>query len=222
VIVPALVDVCDRADPADMVRGANVDEVRRRIADLAARRTPVIHLAEAPPEVAEAALEAARAAGIPVLARSSTEAQAKFLVDHGASGLVGMIRDKDDLDPALPAHLRALGITVAPALSSAGGALERAKRNTRQLFAAGVPIAAASLGAGMERELALLVEAGIPPLDVVVAATRNGARALRQNEAGTIETGKRASLLVLAANPGEEIGNLRKVVLRLVDGAWVK
>jgi imidazolonepropionase-like amidohydrolase len=222
VIVPALIDVCDRAEPPGMVRAATVDEVRRRVAELAAQRTSVIHVAEAAPEVAEAALEAARGAGIPVLAHISTQAEAKFLVDRGASGFVGMIRDTEDLDPAFLARLRALRITFAPALASAGPAIDRAKRNTRKMFAAGVPIAAASLGGGLERELELLVEAGLPPLDVVVAATRNSALALHQADRGTIEPEKLASLLVLSANPGEDIGNLRRVVLRLVDGEWVK
>jgi imidazolonepropionase-like amidohydrolase len=221
VIVPAPIDICDRAEPPGMVRGTP-DEVRRQVADLAARKTPVIHLAEASPEVAEAALEAARAAGVPVLAHISTGAEARFLVDRGASGFIGMIRDTEDLDAAFLARLRALRITVAPALASTKSEQERVRRNTQRMFAAGVPIAAASLGAGLQRELELLVEAGIPPLDVVVAATRNGALALHRADAGSIEPERRASLLVLAANPGEDIANLRKVVLRLVDGEWVK
>jgi imidazolonepropionase-like amidohydrolase len=222
VIVPALVDVCDRADPPGMVRGGSADEVRKQVGELAARKTAVIQLARSAPEVAEAALEAARAAGIGVLAHVETQADAKFLVDRGVSGLIGMVRDTEDLDTAWLARLRALRITVAPALASAGASVDVAKRNTHRMFAAGVPIAAASLGAGLDRELELLVQAGLPPLDVVVAATRNGAIALREGDRGTIEPDKRASLLVLAGNPGEEIGNLRKVVLRLVDGEWVK
>jgi imidazolonepropionase-like amidohydrolase len=144
-------------------------------------------------------------------------------VDHGASGLIGAIRDTEDPDPAFLARMRALRITVAPALANAPQAdLERAGRDARHLFAAGVPIAVASMGHGLDRELELLVAAGLPPLDVVVAATRNGALALHQADRGTIEPEKRASLLVLSANPGEDIANLRKVVLRLADGEWVK
>jgi imidazolonepropionase-like amidohydrolase len=222
VIVPALVDVCDRADPAEIVRGATAVDVRRRIAELAARKASVIHLAPSSPEVAESALEAARAARLAVLAHISTEAEAKFLVERGAAGFVGMIGDTEELDPNFLARLRALRITFAPALAHAGAALDRAKRNTRRMFAAGVPIAVASLGSDPQHELELLVEAGLPPLDVVVAATRNGALALGRADAGTIEPEKRASLLVLAANPGEDIANLRKVVLRLSDGEWVK
>jgi imidazolonepropionase-like amidohydrolase len=222
VIVPALIDVCPHAEPSAMLRANDAEQARALVARYAARHERVIYLAPARPEVAEAALEAARTAGIPVLAFITTQDEAKFLVDRGASVLVGMIRDTDDPDPSLLARMRALRITVAPALAQAGSAIDRARRNTEKMFRAGVPIAAASLGGDFTHELELLVEAGLPPLDVLVAATRNGALALHQPDTGSIEPGKRANLLLLSANPGEDIANLRKVVLRLADGEWVR
>jgi imidazolonepropionase-like amidohydrolase len=63
----------------------------------------------------------------------------------------------------------------------------------------------------------------MPPLDVIVAATRNSAAALQElAQTGTIEAGKRADLLLLSANPGEDIRNLRKIALRMSAGVWVK
>jgi imidazolonepropionase-like amidohydrolase len=134
-----------------------------------------------------------------------------------------MIADTEDLDPALLARLRDLRIFFAPALVSQSASLEVAKRNTRRLFSAGVPIAVASNGGDPNREPELLADAGIPPLDAIVAATRNSAAALGElNETGTIQAGKRADLLLLSANPGEDIRNLRKVTLRMSAGNWVK
>jgi imidazolonepropionase-like amidohydrolase len=134
-----------------------------------------------------------------------------------------MITDTEELDSELLARLRNLRIFFAPALVSQGASLEIAKRNTRRLFSAGVPIALASNGGDPNRELELLVDAGIPPLDTIVAATQNSATALGQlNESGTIQAGKRADMLLLSANPGEDIRNLRKVALRLSAGNWVK
>jgi imidazolonepropionase-like amidohydrolase len=73
----------------------------------------------------------------------------------------------------------------------------------------------------MQREMDLMVEAGLSPADVLVAATRNGAAALHEvDEAGTIEPGKRADLLLLSANPAEDIRNLRKIVRTMRDGQW--
>ena len=222
VLVPALVDVRDRAAPASLVRASSPADARRAVEALAAGHPSVLYLDETSPDTAEAVLEAARAAGIPLLARVSTQSSAAFLVDHGVSGLIGMIANTESLDPALLSRLRDLKVTVAPALLQAGASLEAAKRNTLRMFRAGVPLAAASLGGDLQRELELLADAGLPPLDVLVAATRNGAMALHQPDRGTVEAGKRADLLVLSANPGTDIANLRKVALRLNGGDWVR
>jgi imidazolonepropionase-like amidohydrolase len=107
-------------------------------------------------------------------------------------------------------------------LMGAGADVAIARRNTLRLFQAGVPIALAGEGANALREAELLVEAGIPPLDVIVAATRNGAAVLHDAGAGTIQAGKRANLLLLSANPGEDIRNLGRVELRLINGEIVR
>src|SRR4051812_34532997 len=97
-IVPTPVDACDRADPPGMIHAASPEEGRRQVAELVARKAAVIHLGRVPPEVAEAVLEAARGAEIPVLAHISTAAEARFLVDRGAAGFIGMILDTEELD----------------------------------------------------------------------------------------------------------------------------
>src|SRR5262249_26461937 len=57
-------------------------------------------------------------------------------------------------------------------------------------------------GISFHRELELLVQAGISSLDVLKIATANGAEALGIiDEAGTIEPGKRADLVVLRGDP---------------------
>jgi imidazolonepropionase-like amidohydrolase len=169
----------------------------------------------------EGAFAKAREAGSPAIGRIATLADAQWMLEHGATGFVGMIRDTEALDTDFLAKLRDLRITVAPALIGAGSSLEVAKRNTLRLFQAGVPIALAGDPANPLREAELLVDAGIPPLDVIVAATRNGAAALHDSEAGVIQPGKRANLLLLAANPGEDIRNLGRVEMRLVNGEMI-
>lgn len=166
----------------------------------------------------EAAFARAREAALPAIGRVATLADAQWMLDHGATGCVGMIRDTEALDPDFLAKLRDLRITFAPALIGAGADIGIARRNTLRLFQAGVPIALAAEGANPLREAELLVEAGIPPLDAIVAATRNGAAALHDGEAGTIQPGKSANLLLLSANPAEDIRNLARVELRFVNG----
>ncbi|MXW66211.1 MAG: amidohydrolase family protein [Gemmatimonadales bacterium] len=77
-------------------------------------------------------------------------------------------------------------------------------------------------GEGFHGEMQLLVEAGIPPLEVLGMATRNGAIELGQlHERGTIEIGKRADFLVLEANPAADIRNARRISFVVIDGdAW--
>ncbi len=169
----------------------------------------------------EAAFAKAHEAGLPAIGRIATVADAEWMLEHGATAFVGMIRDTETLDPEFLAKLRDLRIAVAPALTTAGAQLDVAKRNTLRLFQAGVPIALAAEGAGAFREAELLAEAGIPPLDVIVAATRNSAAALHDNDAGAIQPGKRANLLLLSANPGEDIRNLSRVEMRIVNGEIV-
>jgi imidazolonepropionase-like amidohydrolase len=67
-------------------------------------------------------------------------------------------------------------------------------------------------GVSFHRELQLLVEAGIPAIDVLVIATRNGAESLGiLEEAGTIEVGKIADIIVLDDDPLADIGNTRAI-----------
>ena len=77
-------------------------------------------------------------------------------------------------------------------------------------------------GESLHHELELLVEAGISPLDVIKIATRNGADVLGiLNKVGTIENGKEADMVVLAANPIDNISNIKKIEAIINDGKIV-
>jgi imidazolonepropionase-like amidohydrolase len=76
-------------------------------------------------------------------------------------------------------------------------------------------------GASLHHELELLVEAGIPPLEVIKIATRNGAQALGiEEDVGTIESGKQADMIILSDNPVEDISNTRKIEAVISDGQF--
>ena len=70
-------------------------------------------------------------------------------------------------------------------------------------------------------ELDLLVQCGLTPMETLVAATRNGADTIGVlDELGTLEPGKFADLLILDADPLEDIRNVRKFEV-LIQGGQV-
>lgn len=89
-----------------------------------------------------------------------------------------------------------------------------------RLHAAGVELTAGTdlvnpnviPGVSFHRELELMSDAGIPAVDILRIATLNGARALgRESELGTLEVGKLADIVVLAANPLDDIHNTQRI-----------
>ncbi len=84
------------------------------------------------------------------------------------------------------------------------------------LFKGGVTIVPGSdtglVGYGLQRELEIYVEAGMTPMQAIQAATIVSARAMKlDGELGTIETGKRADLILVDGNPATDIHDIRKV-----------
>jgi imidazolonepropionase-like amidohydrolase len=76
-------------------------------------------------------------------------------------------------------------------------------------------------GASLHNELELLVEAGIKPLEVIKIATNNGATALGiDDRVGTIQPEKQADMIILSANPIENISNTKEIEAVLVDGRF--
>jgi imidazolonepropionase-like amidohydrolase len=61
--------------------------------------------------------------------------------------------------------------------------------------------------------------AGIPPADLIVMATRNGARAMkRESDFGTLEPGKVANLVILEKDPSADIANMRSIRKVMIKG----
>jgi imidazolonepropionase-like amidohydrolase len=103
----------------------------------------------------------------------------------------------------------------------------QAMAGTRMLHAAGVPILAGTdagnpfviPGYALHHELALLVEAGLTPLAALQAATVNPARFFGATDSlGTVSAGNLADLVLLDANPLDDIRNSRRIRAVIVNG----
>ena len=97
-------------------------------------------------------------------------------------------------------------------------------RNLAKLNAAGVRITLGTDGNrpwGAHDEMQDMVLAGMTPMQVIVAATRNSAEFLRIADAGTLQAGKSADFIVLDANPLDDITNTRRISAVILRGAAV-
>lgn len=80
----------------------------------------------------------------------------------------------------------------------------------------------AKRGWAYQRELELLVESGLSPMDAIVAGTMENARFFRiADRLGSVETGKLADLLLVEGDPLKSISDMRRIKRVMLNGGWV-
>ena len=109
---------------------------------------------------------------------------------------------------------------------SAAG-FDEMKRNVKKLFDAGVLLAAGTdapypgvfQGEGIHHELELLVEAGMTPLEAIRIATYNAAVMMKaEDDWGSLQPGRRASVVIVNGNPAQRISDTRKIETVILNG----
>lgn len=109
---------------------------------------------------------------------------------------------------------------VFSALENAGVSRFPMAENLRRVHRAGAPVVVATdagnpltlHGPSIYNEMEAMQAAGIAPADIIVMATRNGARALRrERDLGTLAQGRIADLVVLAEDPRANARAFRSV-----------
>ena len=117
------------------------------------------------------------------------------------------------------------GVRSLPSTQIYKAALVRAQHNLKALSDGGVRVAMGTdtgpsgrfQGYFEHRELDLMVEAGLTPMQVIVSATGDAARCMRVDDAvGTLEAGKWADFVVVGANPLQDIRNTR-----MIESVWI-
>ncbi|MDA8020930.1 MAG: amidohydrolase family protein [Thermoanaerobaculia bacterium] len=128
------------------------------------------------------------------------------------------VAEKAQIDGYYPEMIRAKAAEIGPLMA------DTFRRATEK----GVPIAfgtdsGVSPHGENAREFGLMVEAGMSPMDAIVAATSVAAEVLGESEMlGTVEAGKVADLVAVDGDPLADITELESVDLVMKDGRVVK
>jgi imidazolonepropionase-like amidohydrolase len=117
-------------------------------------------------------------------------------------------------DEAYRNKIRAFGLELTKALFDDGVMILAGTDSTID----GGPV----YGFSLHDELQLFVDAGLTPYQALETTTRNSAIAMGElDEWGTIEAGKRADLVLLSANPLDDIANAEQIAGVMVQGQWL-
>ena len=140
---------------------------------------------------------------------------------------------EEALPPSVVAKIRAtmerapLVPSCSPLPATAAARETQMAHNFPQMIKAGVKLVLATdtgihpghtFGSGEHVELARWVQLGLLPADAIVAATKTPAELMGLADLGTLALGKRASFIVLDANPLEDIRNTRRIAEVYLDG----
>jgi imidazolonepropionase-like amidohydrolase len=142
--------------------------------------------------------------------------------------LAGLLRDT--VPPEVIERMRTAHVSRDPALAERNSKnYDILKRSVAKLGAAGAHVILGSdtgledhfFGYAEQKELELMVQAGMTPSQVIVAATSRAAEYLGLADRGLLAPGKRADLLVLDGNPLDDIRNTRRIFKLYLAGAEV-
>jgi imidazolonepropionase-like amidohydrolase len=125
-----------------------------------------------------------------------------------------LARDKAELTPAFYEKVELLYKAALPLVGMMQAAGVQVLAGTDLATAGTYP------GFDLHDELALMVEAGLTPLQALQTATRNPAQYLKLTDCGTIAAGQRADLVLLDANPLVEIRNTQRIRAVVANGRF--
>jgi imidazolonepropionase-like amidohydrolase len=135
------------------------------------------------------------------------------------SATVAKIDNVEPLRPLIPEDRRSVDVAFRR-LEAVGARVALMGENLQRVHASGNTIVVATdagnpltlHGPSIYSEMEAMQAAGIPAVDIIAMATRNGARAMgRERDFGTLEAGRIADLLVLTEDPRTDVRAFRSV-----------
>ena len=209
--------------------GADVVKVMMESGRTFGRQIPVLSQEEA-----SAIVSVARARGVPVTAHAMDSTDLERALDAGVDDIAHMIWD--DLTDELSERMVENDVYWVPTLElyryvSADAQNdwdERAIANLRRFVVAGGKVAlgtdfagyATAFQLGMPMlEIEAMLQSGMSPMQIIVAATQNAAHVSNLgDQIGTLESGKIADILVVEGNPLKDIQALTDVIIVIRNG----
>jgi imidazolonepropionase-like amidohydrolase len=210
----------------------SVEDARQQIAQLIADGAEVIKITIVPelPSLSEdeaaAIVETAHAHGIPVSAHATNRAALERALAAGVDDIAHMA--EDFVPDTVMQQMIADEIYWVPTLYAGG---EQGRDNLIRFVELGGIVALGTdagyldgieIGMNMD-ELTLMHEAGMTPMQIIMAATRNAALVCRlEADLGTIEVGKLADILIVAGDPLADLTALEDVLLVIHGGVIIR
>lgn len=210
----------------------SVEDARQQIAQLIEEGADVIKitivngLPSLSDEEAAAIVEVAHAADIPVTVHATDRASIQRALAAGADDIAHMA--EDFVPDNMMRQMIENDVYWVPTLDAARG---QGMENLARFVELGGIVALGTdagyldgieIGMNMD-ELTLMQEAGMTPMQIIMAATRNAAMVCRlEDDLGTLEIGKLADILIVLGNPLEDLYALEDVLMVIHGGVIIR
>jgi imidazolonepropionase-like amidohydrolase len=184
------------------------------------------HAPSLSPEEAAAIVDTAHQRGIPVTAHATTAEDLLRALDAGVDDVAHMAVDR--VANKVIRRMVGAGVSWVPTFEPLEN---RGQTNLRRFIAAGGRVALGNDGGyltGIEvglpmREIQALHDAGLTPMQIILAATRDAAYVCRRADVlGTLQVGKLADILVVNGDPLRNLDALQDVQLVIHDGVIIR
>jgi imidazolonepropionase-like amidohydrolase len=188
-----------------------------------------VELVRLPRDLLAAGIDVAHERGLRVTVHTAQQSAAREAISAGADGLEHGVTVEPLTDHSLIDLMLERAVSYTPTLWALDATHPHARINLEKVADAGVDIALGSdtftgsglFGANTLAEAELMVAAGMTPRQSLVAATSEAARKCARPDLGAVRPGSRADLIVLTADPLQDISNLRRLRMTILDGSIV-